>query len=211
MTATVRVALSAARLTHFRAACHGDLDHALRLYVWDAQMAAAFQAPLGQLEIVVRNAIHSALTIRAQTDQWWDANGLGVDPATAAHIRALASRVRSRSGGRLTGDDVVPRLGFGFWCKMLDHHHEDLWRRVLRSVFPHLPPGAKRADLRRELDYLREFRNRVAHLERIYHRDLVADYDAILRCIAYLSPPVAVWVDDLSRVAEVLRQRPTRP
>lgn len=91
---------------------------------------------------------------------------------------------------------------------MLGKHHENLWRRVLRDAFPHLPRIAKRADLERELNHLREFRNRVAHLERIYHRDLAADYDSILRCIAYVSPPTALWVDDLSRVVEVRQRRP---
>lgn len=156
----VSEALSSARLAPYWDKCDGDPRRALTLYAWNADLAGAFQVPLGQLEVVVRNAIHDALAVRAGTDRWWERGRLGVAPGMRREVDATVAEIETRRGARVTGDDVIPRLTFVFWCRMLRKHHEDLWRRVLRDAFPHLPTKAKRAFLEAQLDHLRIFRNR---------------------------------------------------
>jgi hypothetical protein len=54
-------ALSPERLSTYLAAANGDHAAALRLYVWNTEVSAAFYGPLQALEIVVRNAFHRDL------------------------------------------------------------------------------------------------------------------------------------------------------
>lgn len=46
--------LSAERLTPYHATVGGDLRKALRLYEWNREVAAAFGATLGDLEVMLR-------------------------------------------------------------------------------------------------------------------------------------------------------------
>ena len=54
--------LSSERLAPYRAAVGDDLTRAIALYEWNVDVTAAFSATLGQVEVVVRNAMHEQLT-----------------------------------------------------------------------------------------------------------------------------------------------------
>ena len=54
--------LSEPRLRPYLEACGEDLPRAVGLYRWNARVAAAFWEVLGHGEVVLRNAIHDALT-----------------------------------------------------------------------------------------------------------------------------------------------------
>ena len=45
------------RLRSYLEDCDNDLDRALDLYAWNAQIAAAFLEDLGRLEVVLRNRV----------------------------------------------------------------------------------------------------------------------------------------------------------
>ncbi|NWL26285.1 hypothetical protein DM794_04290 [Paenarthrobacter ureafaciens] len=77
--AEIRRAITPARLTAFdraaqsRGASHDD---AINLYEWNAELASALLLPLHLFEVVLRNAIHEALT-RTYMERWpWDNRSL---------------------------------------------------------------------------------------------------------------------------------------
>jgi hypothetical protein len=88
--------LSAPRLPTNVRATGGDLDHAVELYLWNAAVAGALWEVLGHVEVVVRNVLHHALTVRHQrlgrAGQWYD------DPARelAQHARDDIARAKQR-------------------------------------------------------------------------------------------------------------------
>ena len=51
--------------TFLRNAPNGTADEALKLYIWDRKLAAAFLADLAILEIALREGLH-----RAATEKW---------------------------------------------------------------------------------------------------------------------------------------------
>jgi hypothetical protein len=55
---------------------------------------------------------------------------------------------------------------------------------------------------------LHELRNRIAHHEAIFARDLARDYDYLVEVAEHLHPRLAWWVDSRSRVPQVLLARP---
>jgi hypothetical protein len=56
--------LSPERLQGYLAVCHGDIDRALDLYLWNSTVGAAISESLGHLEIAVRNTLARQLTLR---------------------------------------------------------------------------------------------------------------------------------------------------
>ena len=54
------------------------------------------------------------------------------------------------------------------------------------------------------LDFLRTFRNRIAHHEAIFERDLRRDYEKIVRVPGWISPEARAWIEEHSHVPELL-------
>ncbi|MBT8419547.1 MAG: hypothetical protein KJO08_01665, partial [Gammaproteobacteria bacterium] len=77
-----------------------------------------------------------------------------------------------------------------------------LWRKALYKAFPHSKEN--RAKTYKKLDYLRTLRNRVAHHEAIFKRDLNTDFDSILDITDRICPKTAEWIKHHSRIKELL-------
>ena len=52
------------------------------------------------------------------------------------------------------------------------------------------------------------FRNRLAHHETILLRPIRAHYEDMLRLSALIDPDAGAWIERVSRVDEILRDRP---
>jgi hypothetical protein len=200
-------AASEARTAPYLAACGGDRTAAVRLYVWNIQISAAFQAPLGCLEIVCRNALHQRLSDLFGRADWWYAPSLRLHNV-AQRIASDAVDETSRRHRIATPDRVVAELPFGFWVSFLgsgSDYETRLWRPALCRAFPGY--RGRRQPLHRELDEARRLRNRIAHHEPVYGRDLAADHARALRIVALISPEHAEWVRQHDRVPDVLAVR----
>ncbi len=77
-----------------------------------------------------------------------------------------------------------------------------LWRKALYKAFPH--SRKSRAETHSPLDYLRTFRNRIAHHEPIFNRPLEADFRSILEVSGWICPKTADWIRHHGRVEEML-------
>ena len=78
-----------------------------------------------------------------------------------------------------------------------------LWRPALHKAFSNRT-GLARKQAYQPLDYLRTFRNRIAHHEAIFERDLRRDYEKIVRVTGWISPEARAWIKEHSRVPELL-------
>jgi hypothetical protein len=205
--AMLRAIASRERLEPYLATCFGDRSAAVRLYSWNIQVSAAFQAPLGCLEVACRNALHYRLSILFGRGDWWLAPNIQLHH-TAQRIVTDAIQEIQRRRKRPTTGRTVAELPFGFWVSLLGSgtdYETRLWRPALRHAFPGY--RGRRALLYREFDEVRRLRNRIAHHEPIHRRDLVADHERILRLLGYISPEYAAWVRLNDRVPEVLACR----
>ncbi|WII95213.1 hypothetical protein LU276_09505 [Moraxella haemolytica] len=61
------------------------------------------------------------------------------------------------------------------------------------------------------LEKIRKLRNRIAHHEPIFNRNLQGDYKRIIKIIGYCSQDTAEWVKSWQRVVELLKIKPTLP
>lgn len=200
----VRAAISIERLAPYDMACDGDTVAALRLYAWNAEVAAAFWGPLHCLEVVMRNAMHRELAARFGRPDWWSSPALGLHPFADRRVRELLDRHQVGVGP----DRIVADLEFGFWVSLLGRGNDyemRLWRPALHRAFPGY--RGPRATLSDQMGSVRLFRNRIAHHEPIYYRHLEADHAKILRFIEVVSPATAGWARRCDRVPAVLAKR----
>ncbi|ALV47201.1 hypothetical protein MB46_18590 [Arthrobacter alpinus] len=211
----IRQAITPARLTSFDAAAtlQGASSHeAVELYEWNAELASALLLPLHYFEVVLRNAVHEALT-QTYRESWpWDNRFVNSVPVNHGlyHPRSDIQGIRARCAS--TGK-LIPELKFVFWEHMLTRRYDAaIWNPQFATVFPGAPvpngvPAAARS-IAADVRTVRSIRNRVAHHEPIYFRNITEVMDSIERVTAYRNTDVGDWVKKAHRVTTILGQRP---
>lgn len=190
--------------------CHGDRLAALALYRWNAAASAACWETLGHLEIALRNALADAMTRRHtnkhRTGTWLD--DPAHDLAAPALIDIDKARRRVSSKGHPASDgQTIAELAFGFWRFLLARRYTTTLWPDLAHAFPHAP-NRRRQTVEQPIVQLHDFRNRLAHHERIWNQPLTARYTDTLTVLRYISPALAQWVSDHSRVPKLLAACP---
>lgn len=206
----LETALSRERLRTYLAATGGDREKAIRLYIWNTEVSAAFYGPLQGLEVALRNAMHRRLAER-YGPAWYDNPDAGLDGGALERLES------ARSGLKRTNSDppqVVAALSFGFWVSLLGpggridarrraNYEMTLWRPALRGVFVHRRP-LKRSQSHRPLNELRKLRNRIAHHEPIFTRNLALQHGRLLDVTGWISPATRAWIEHHSRVPSII-------
>jgi len=204
--AEIRSHLSEPRFSTYAKSCSNPVD-ALALYTWNAQVSAAFMVPLHVCEVVIRNAVVEAIE-NVYGRNWFSSEGF----ERSLSGRGRANLVDARRQYRFAGK-VVAELTFSFWVILVtEQQHQRLWENQLTKIFPSLPKmsSAKesRAFLHGELDKVRRFRNRVAHHEPIFARNLAEDYERLLTLIFWRSHVTAKWLHEIQDVICLFATKP---
>jgi hypothetical protein len=204
--------ISAPRFATYLQAMGNDREAALSLYRWNLLVSAAFIVPLQVCEVAARNAVVEAI----------EAVHGGAWPWSSGFIRSLprarqgycAVRNLQEVAARLpTAGKVVAELNFAFWEKILTAGQDArLWNPHLRAVFPALNPAKSVSMLRGEahsaLRHVRKFRNRIAHHEPIFTRDMAVEYAQVHDIIHWRSPVAATWMDQTQGVTALIGAKP---
>jgi hypothetical protein len=196
----IKATLSTPRIETYEAATPDDptLSSALALYAWNAQVSAALLAPLHICEVSIRNAISEAI-VAAHGPQWpWSAGFVRSLPNPLVGYSARSDLLSSRVNKTTTGQ-VIADLKFVFWQTMFTSRFDArLWTHHLRTVLPHADEHKTTAQIRSmvysELEQIRKLRNRIAHHEPIFQRNLATDFQKIHDLIATRCPITAAWM-----------------
>ncbi|WNJ87965.1 hypothetical protein [Bosea sp. 685] len=218
MITALETSLSPERMATYVTKAGGDREKAVRLYTWNTAVSAAFYGPLQGLEIALRNAMHRELAALYGVD-WYDNPATGLDMGSLNRISAARSDLR-RDGYADDPPHIVAALSFGFWVALLGaggrlvvggkaNYEMTVWRPAVFRAFPHVKISRKAAHA--PLDYLRTFRNRIAHHEPILDRHLAADYASLQQVAGWISPQTQTWIAHHSRVPSLLSQSPDDP
>ncbi len=199
----IKLALSPGRLGTYEAAAHvHSLDNpgAIALYAWNAQVSAAFFLPLHICEVVIRNAVSDALdSVYGPLWPWNSQFILSLADVTPGHGYSPRADIRRVNSEQLTTGKVIPELKFAFWEQMFTRRHDvRLWTTELKRVFPNHNPNHHFARIRKrvyaDLTVLRPLRNRIAHHEPIFARNLLEDYARLVDLVALRSNDVVSWM-----------------
>lgn len=203
-------ALSPHRFAPYLAEAGGDVDAALRLYEWSAQMSSASFEVVAHAEVVMRNAIDRAISAHYNDDARSIPWLLSEPPMDAQASRRVAEvRDRLRPQGRDSRHQLVAGLSFGFWSGMLGTKYEELWRSAIRHAFPAGDGTRKQAAVL--IEAVRKFRNRLAHHDSILGVDIPFEVARVHALAALLGEDVAAWLRSLDRTGDVYRDRPVAP
>ena len=205
------------RLRSYLEDCDDDLDLALDLYAWNAQIAAAFLKDLGRLEVVLRNRFDEALTASDGLPHHWYDHRTIFPGRGSKHILKVIANAKGRAARHGQPHPpqscVIAELGFGFWRFLCaERYLTSLWSPALANQFPHHPSPANAVQIRADVDSrmgrLHFLRNRVAHHKPIHRRALADDAATILELIQWMCADTHPWMAGISRVPAVLASRP---
>jgi Protein of unknown function (DUF2934) len=196
-----RVSLSPARLSTYEIAAGAhtaDDPRALALYAWNARLSAALLAPLHICEVVIRNSVADALEA-VYGPRWpWDKT-FAISLPNPSHGYSPRRDLQAAAAIQPTTGKAIPELKFIFWQEMFTGRHDGrLWNAHLMRVFPSLDATRTIVSLRREfyadLEGVRRLRNRIAHHEPVFTRDLAEDFQRMVKLVERRSPLVASWM-----------------
>ncbi|MHB9860005.1 hypothetical protein [Streptomyces sp. YIM S03343] len=200
--------ISAERFKPFLDECDGDALVALRLYCWDGEISRAFLGILRDFEVAMRNSFHAKLSGRYGRTDWWDSPRVRLTTKGREQVHGAQRDLGREYGSGYSADDMVAKLTLGFWVGLTGrglNYEMQFWNPALRHTFRGYQ--GRRGALQQQLDYVRKFRNRIGHHERICHRHLPQDLDTLLRLMEYVSPEKAALHRQFSQVPSVLARK----
>lgn len=129
--------------------------------------------PLSVLEVSLRNSIDALLSYKVCEDWHKDETFLTRDSAFKIK-QAIELLERRRES--ISKHKVIAELSFGFWVNLFKKPYDKKLRiNDLRKIFPNLPPKTvkliNREKIYKELNHIRNFRNRVFHYEKVVNKD----------------------------------------
>lgn len=213
--AAIPLILSQPRFARYLSEANGDARLALALYRWNAQVSAAFLFPLHLCEVTLRNAVCEVLQLTYKAEWPWQKQfefSLPNPPSPRySQLKDLRITRKKYEQGSDVGK-IVAELKFAFWHNLFTARHDErLWSPHILEAFPTLPyRDAKKArgEIYDHIRDIRDLRNRVAHHEPIYRRNLPADYRRIKAVISWRSRDAASWMCRLQTVETLISQRP---
>jgi hypothetical protein len=226
--AAVYKALSRQRIEAYATPADRDEMDRVARYLWNIALASTLQGSVHAFEITLRNAIYNASAKLIDTHAlrmpdipcWLDAQGSTLlYPQEAADVQRAKTWL-SPDPRRRTPGHLIAKLGLGFRVQLTSRAYNELradgprlWPRGLPLVFPfRWPPGAKKgvpSHVDREMVFarlqrIREMRNRIAHHEPIWDRDVGGTYDVLLEVLGWMSPKMVAAVTVLDSFPAVL-------
>lgn len=207
-------AISGPRFATYLRACANDHEAALELYHWNLEISSGLLVPLQVCEVAVRNGVVDAIEL-VHGPNWPWSNGFLRSlpiPRNPRHYNP-ETNLRAVAANLPTVGKVVAELNFAFWEKIFTRGQDArLWIPYFHQVFPGAPaalaPAVARAHAFQALYDIRQLRNRIAHHEPIFARNLAADYARLRELIEWRRPAVATWVDKIERVTGLLAAKP---
>lgn len=211
--AAIPAILSQPRFATYLAEKQNDVLEGLRLYHWNALVSSSFLFPLHIFEICIRNAASNAIESYYNSPNWPWVNAFETSLPEAGPNQFNPRRELQRARDRHpTTGKVVADIRFAFWVSLFTRRHQGrLWNNYYRREFPNaaaLSSGDGRKRIFEIADSTRELRNRIAHHEPIFRRDLQANYNALLEAINYRCSHTAAWVHRAQTVTTLLPLKP---
>jgi hypothetical protein len=183
------------------------------LYAWNAQVSGALLTPLHICEVVIRNAVSDALT-SVYGDRWAWQQSFERSLKNKGTYSPRQDLLKTRDNIKIqTTGKLIPEMKFVFWQKMFIRSHDDrLWNPHLIQIFPNLdstkPIEQLRMDIYNELEEIRKLRNRIAHHEPIFTRDLENDFQKIINLVRFRCSSTADWLLVNQQALALIQSKP---
>jgi hypothetical protein len=163
--------ISTPRLTKYLAARQGDVASALDLYGENTALSEAFYTSLQSLEICLRNSLDRTMQ-SVYGEQWLLTGAAPLQTHSANAVQEARNKLRPPHDAAQLQDALIAELKFSFWVGLLGPAYDaTIWRKCLYRSFLH-GGGKRRSEVHSRFNALRRFRNRVAHHEPVFEREV---------------------------------------
>ena len=129
--------------------------------------------PLSILEISLKNSINELLTEKLGENWLEDKSFLTNDS-----LRKIdeAKKILFKRAEPISKSKIIAELSFGFWVNLFKKPYEmKLRTKDIQKIFTNLPPKKEkminREVIYKELNHIRNFRNRVFHYEKVINKN----------------------------------------
>lgn len=206
--------ISAPRFATYLQAMGNDREKALALYEWNLDLSSALIVPLQVCEVAVRNGIAEAIEHVHGANWPWNNGFIRSLPRPKSKFRYNpANDLQSCAASLPTTGKIIAELKFAFWENIFTVGQDSrIWNAHFRTCFPGAPQGQPipqcRATAYADLQIIRRLRNRIAHHEPIFMRNIADDYQRIHDMIAWRSQVAAAWMDRKQAVLALLAVKP---
>ncbi len=205
-TENIRKSISEPRFSTYLSNTGGNIDKALDLYLWNCRLCESLYTPIHILEVALRNNFHDRLSDKYGR-QWYDTLEEQLLEKDISKIMEVKKRFIHEKKA-LNTDDIVASLSLGFWVGLLWRHYETkLWRPCLYHAFPNAGKPFTRSDAARKLSVIKDLRNRIAHHEPVYNRNLEDMYSTLLEVLGWVCEDTKTWLDKNSNFKEVYSKK----
>jgi uncharacterized protein (DUF433 family) len=129
---------------------------------------------------------------------------LPTTPLNAAALSSLESQeskafkrafteLKGIRGRRINNGDIIARLTFGFWHECFSKHFRFINASQVKDIFPHYPYQHTNieddiSEIAKDLQAIKDFRNRLAHHEKLDMSRVAKKYAQICEYISYVNP-----------------------
>lgn len=169
--------ISHERLQRYLTASHNDTRKAMTLYRYNIRLSQELLAVVGCFEVALRNKINDTLIAQSGNDWLRDLilpQGKFYSDNRVAKTKRIIDKaynglVRSNN---YSHSKLLSEMEFGVWKYMFSNPQYTLTGQCLLSIFPNKPISTagqqfNNSYIFKELDYINNLRNRIAHHEPI--------------------------------------------
>lgn len=108
---------------------------------------------------------------------------------------------------------IIPEISFVFWEKMFTGRFDaQIWMPHLSSIMPNLDTSLTvqqaRLKINQDLLALRKLRNRIAHHEPIFTRNLAGELSTIKELISFRCLDTASWMESNQQASALIGVKP---
>jgi len=222
---------SKARLSSYIKATEGEELKALELYKINMHLSKVLYPLFCVFEITLRNRIVNVLVERFGNGWFIEKDKLWLNGKFPAYrnenekfielikIEEAKKNLRDKKNNKIiiTSNEIIPELNFAFWTYILHKRYDEiLWRSDISKVFPNTPQNysfdRKLKELRKQINEIRDMRNRVYHYEPVFCRrtksfnKLKQLHDDTITIIQYLSEEAFIFINENDEIKTLITQ-----
>jgi Abi-like protein len=208
----LKKAISPARMNRYVSLANGDLRLAIRLHSWNAAVAGSLLPTLHITEVVIRNVAMRRLAAK-YGKHWYNNNDflvyrLGQSKLSEQLRDVYQDEIKKGHRGDLS-DYITSELTFGFWVNVFTKKfHPHLWQAQIHTIIAGFPSKKNINDLHSGVEFVRSFRNNVAHHKDLTCKPTKQNYQKTLDVIEMICPKTRDVAEKISAFQAVWQCAP---
>ena len=185
--------LSREKLEPYLKETNNNREKALKLFKYNLEVSSQMYKALQIFELATRNIFNIYLSKRYGFNWINRTEILSGNNNKNCKLNEDIMRVKNKfieDNKKFNNNDIISSLTMGFWVNLLSFDNNDkLWQPTLKKIFT----GYERSIIHDIFIGIKEIRNRIAHQETIFNKDINKIYNDICFILKIYSNDLYKW------------------